>query len=630
MSFLRVFFIVLALGVLIGGCSQQDDPLTPGTESRIIPTDKDGTEYLGEITIAAGTGFVEGGVGMVDTDTGTLDITVPDGAVVEQVLLYWMGGTTADDGDDSIMVDGNPVTGDLIGGPTNFFGDYDFRAYRADVTGEGWVVPGANSFEITGVDFTFDPGALDENNGVGMIVVYDAGTGADLQLFDGLDMAFFEFSPTLDATMPVDFDFLAEPADRVGQFVVLAGSVGVNRPNMIQVTTSAGVQQFDNPLGSMDGLLFDSITLDVNIPAGVTELTAQLFSIVSEDPLGASLGWMASGLSVPTTPPPLYCIGDYVWYDEDCNGCQDDGEIGVEGVEVMLYAGCPAGEMITSVMTTKDGYYEFCKLMPGDYSVQFVLPEGYEFSPQSATACGFDLDSNAGMDGFADCVTIVDADDWTIDAGLCIPVEEVVGCRFTGGGNDEFVNDDESVNVYTFGGQAGAPLASQPQPWGNWTHHQKDGPAGSFVFHAGTASAIEGTEIDWISCMDPGWCVQARKAPAKQLDFGGVGTFKNMKDDPEGIAENVTVGESLHWFEVNIDDLGEPGGHDDPGGCDPLGFGRNGGPELADCGCPDFYRIRIYTGSTDASDIMYEVYGYIDHGNFQIHPPTGRDRINWN
>ena len=130
--------------------------------------------------------------------------------------------------------------------------------------------------------------------------------------------------------------------------------------------------------------------------------------------------------------------------------------------------------------------------------------------------------------------------------------------------------------------------------------------------------------------MDPGWCVQARPAPSKQLDFAGVGTFKNMKGAPAELADKVDVGESLHWFEVNIDDLGEPGGHDQPEGCDPLGFGRNGGPELADCDCPDFYRIRIYSGPTDASDVMYEVYGYIDNGNFQIHPPTGRDQKVWN
>jgi hypothetical protein len=52
-------------------------------------------------------------------------------------------------------------------------------------------------------------------------------------------------------------------------------------------------------------MLFDSINLDVNIPAGDTQATVQLFSVVSEDPLGASLGWLGTGLSVPVTPPPL-------------------------------------------------------------------------------------------------------------------------------------------------------------------------------------------------------------------------------------------------------------------------------------------------------------------------------------
>ena len=60
---------------------------------------------LGEIAIAPGSGFAEGGVGMVDTDSGILNITVPAGASVEQVLLYWMGGATTDVGDDTIEVD---------------------------------------------------------------------------------------------------------------------------------------------------------------------------------------------------------------------------------------------------------------------------------------------------------------------------------------------------------------------------------------------------------------------------------------------------------------------------------------------------------------------------------------------
>jgi hypothetical protein len=244
-------------------------------------------------------------------------------------------------------------------------------------------------------------------------------------------MAFFKFSPTLDSTAPITFDFAAEPADRMGRFVVLAGSVGENRPNMIKVTTSAGEQVFDNALGSGDGLLFDSITLDVMIPAGDTMLTAQLFSVVSEDPLGASLGWIGTGLSVPVTPPPpTYCIGDYVWFDENRNGCQDADEMGVAGVEVNLWIGCEPVEIIATTTTDADGGYLFCDLEPGDYTVQFIAPDGYEFCEQYAAGCGMESDSNAGLDGITDCVTIVDQDDLTIDAGLCMPpVEE--GCSYT-------------------------------------------------------------------------------------------------------------------------------------------------------------------------------------------------------
>ncbi len=46
----------------------------------------------------------------------------------------------------------------------------------------------------------------------------------------------------------------------------------------------------------------------------------------------------------------------------------------------------------------------------------------------------------------------------------------------------------------------------------------------------------------------------------------GVGTFHNLKNARRRSATYVVVGESFHWFEVNIDDLGEPGrnGHQDP------------------------------------------------------------------
>ena len=216
--------------------------------------------------------------------------------------------------------------------------------------------------------------------------------------------------------------------------------------------------------------------------------------------------------------------------------------------------------------------------------------------------------------------------------------EEFLGCRVTGGGVDESTglwdgtlaeaksnNPNGPIDSYRFGGQAGAPTGCQPQPWGEWTHHQQSGPDGSFVFHAGTASAPPGTEIDWIECADPGWCVEARPAPAKQINFTGVGTFKNMKK-PSARLSNVVVGKTFHWFEVHIEDLGEPGkgGKVDPPApqCPPEGSES----ELADCACPDFYRITIYEAfyppaEPNKTTIIYEVFGYIRGGNLQIHPP---------
>jgi len=250
----------------------------------------------------------------------------------------------------------------------------------------------------------------------------------------------------------------------------------------------------------------------------------------------------------------------------------------------------------------------------------------------------------------------------------CNPPPEKIGCRFTGGLNDIFATAG-GENRYTAGGQAGANTALPPQPKGEWTHTQHSGPAGAFTFHAGTSSAPEGTEIDEIRCSDPGGCKPSGNppSPAKQLDFDGIGTFKNIgkgnNREPDFVqaganatAEgngNKTFDGTFHWFEVNIDDLGEPGNDNpkknpddvDPNLCPVIGFGEKGRPGLANCGCSDFYRITIYDGvsakdvvknpdgSIDPSqmnrtDVIYEVWGYINGGNLQIHQLTGFDRKN--
>ena len=81
---------------------------------------------------------------------------------------------------------------------------------------------------------------------------------------------------------------------------------------------------------------------------------------------------------------------------------------------------------------------------------------------------------------------------------------------------------------------------------------------------------------------------------------------------------------TLHYFEVHIEDLGEPGNqnNENVGTATCPDDGHAGLPAGdAKCDCPDFYQIRIHETADPASDVMYTVKGYINGGNLQIHPP---------
>ena len=230
------------------------------------------------------------------------------------------------------------------------------------------------------------------------------------------------------------------------------------------------------------------------------------------------------------------------------------------------------------------------------------------------------------------CLEECDAVDgtWYGDLYWCSEVDCSVvpglECRMTGGGVDTsgrwdgtFANGSENTDRYTFGGQVGAPTAAQPQPSGEWTHHQQSGPDGSWVFHAGTSSAPLETEIALVTCSDPGWCNPARKAPAKQIDYQGIGQFKNIKKAGPYMTGAV-AGQTFHFFTVHVEDLGEPGrgGKVEPPANFCPSYGSPGG--VANCDCPDYYQITILATTDPGSSIIYQVHGYLTGGNLQIHP----------
>ena len=265
----------------------------------------DGTETLGvpSIPIASGTGFVAAGTGLF-SQPGTIEVTVPSGTI-NQVLLYWSGSTIGPNPiDDTIEINGNAVTGALIGGPTFFFncpaacgpnaGPTYYSARRADITGLGLVSAGTtNTLTVGGMSTLTD--------GAGVLVIFDDGSGAaDIQVRDGMDLAFIGFPDPRQTTVPQTFTFAAGSSDRTADLVVFAGSVGAGRPNAIKITVNGTETLVVNQLGSVDGELWDTLTVPVNIPAGATSLTVQALSY--DDGSGrrpASLSWIGAGLSVP-------------------------------------------------------------------------------------------------------------------------------------------------------------------------------------------------------------------------------------------------------------------------------------------------------------------------------------------
>jgi len=118
-------------------------------------------------------------------------------------------------------------------------------------------------------------------------------------------------------------------------------------------------------------------------------------------------------------------IGDFVWNDANCNGIQDVGEQGVFGVTVNLLD--VNDKIIASTVTNANGKYLFMGFAPGTYSVQFVLPAGFMFSPQDIGGNdAIDSDANVST-GQTVQVTLSGGDAFiNLDAGLC-PLPAAIG-----------------------------------------------------------------------------------------------------------------------------------------------------------------------------------------------------------
>ena len=209
-----------------------------------------------------------------------------------------------------------------------------------------------------------------------------------------------------------------------GALVTLTDGSGV--PIRSTFTDGSGFYLFDTLAAGTYMVLFD-------LPDGYDAFTqANIGNDATDSDAGingkSGVIILSSGEDDLTVDAGVYefvSIGDFVWEDQDVDGRQDVNEPGLNGVEVVLKDG--RGSTIASTQTTNngnDGYYLFDNLPPGDYSVQFELPDYSEFT--QANAPGNDLlDSDADMtSGRTQTISIASGEsNRTLDAGIILFID---------------------------------------------------------------------------------------------------------------------------------------------------------------------------------------------------------------
>ena len=124
---------------------------------------------------------------------------------------------------------------------------------------------------------------------------------------------------------------------------------------------------------------------------------------------------------------PKACIGDFVFADNNGNGIQDVGELGIPGVTVTLFLNGSATS--TTLVTGANGDYKFANLTPGasnTYVVGFTKPDGFTTTqPLSGTDRSKDSDASIAT-GQSGPVSLTAGEfNQTIDAGY-VPVTPLI------------------------------------------------------------------------------------------------------------------------------------------------------------------------------------------------------------
>ncbi len=216
------------------------------------------------------------------------------------------------------------------------------------------------------------------------------------------------------------------------------------------------------------------MTLVVTVFVGVTFIAAQ-----ANDPL---------------------MIGDYVWFDANCNGVQDDGvDAGINDIMVWFYRDYDCN----GIFDGSDAVYDYDFTRDDDYGV----PGYYEIPSEGARCFIVELDESTIPEGLhvragtPMTVATENVDYWDADYGLCDEVIEYGECE---GKVTEltlaYLGDaDAYVEVFSKGRHRNG------RQWRHGRHQQFDqvtifdeivAPGEDFTFHGWDRKGTLGTEIE--------------------------------------------------------------------------------------------------------------------------------------
>ena len=261
-------------------------------------------------------------------------------------------------------------------------------------------------------------------------------------------------------------------------------TVNLVTPNGAQVTSTTTDANGNYQL-SVDPSVGSQFQIQVDIPSGdsATIPFANSSGIISSIndagysnllTLPSSGGITGVNAGIATGTGPLASISGEVWLDSNNNGTLDSGEPGLQSITVNLLNS--NGTVVDSTSTDANGDYSFIGLTPNTpYTVQFVAPNGYVFSPQNVGSPS--ISSSAGANGStAPIILTPGQNDSTVNAGLegSAPIVYQTNIPMLAE-NDGYSGMAFAADGYDPGGASLTPVIVQAPTYGSLVYNSSTG-----------------------------------------------------------------------------------------------------------------------------------------------------------